>query len=208
MTFFIGIRGYKELHHIITVLEEFFFGPARREGQGVAFGVAEDEEAVGSEQLGEILVVEKALRERGGAAAHIFFTVGGVGEDEVEALAGSSELGDRDEGVLGANMQGFGRETGGVSVLAQEGCVLVREFNAEGGCSATAEALQAQSAGAGEKFQDACPLDPGSEAIEDGLLNEVGCGADIKTFGGFEEPPGMFAAGNAHGERLKPKAKG
>jgi hypothetical protein len=167
--------------------------------------VAENEEAAASEKLGESFAVQKALGEGGGTAAHILFAVGWVCENEVEAFAGSSELGDRDEGVLGADVQRFGRETGGVGVLAQEGRVLVRKFDAESGRGAAAKAFQAQSTGAGEEFQNAGALDAGSEAVEDGLLDEVGCGADVEAFGGFEESPGMFAAGDAHEERLKAK---
>src|SRR3954470_20816880 len=102
----------KKPHHVISMLEHFLFQPVRRNRQRVAFGMTEDEQTVGREELWQFLVVQQALSQGSRAAAYVLFTVWRFGHDKIESFASGSELGNSNESILGADMQTFGREAG------------------------------------------------------------------------------------------------
>ena len=76
-------------------------------------------------------------------------------------------------------------------------------FDANGGGSATAEAFEAEGAGAGEEFKHASTDDPSAKAVEDGLFDEVGRGADAKAFRDFQDTASGFATGDTHGGKVR-----
>jgi len=87
-------------HPTVAVLEDFGLLPVRRDTQGVAPRVAQDEQAAGGNQRGQPGVVQQALGAGGGAAALVFFAVGRVGEDEIELLTRGGHPRDGGEGIL------------------------------------------------------------------------------------------------------------
>ena len=113
--------------------------------QGVAAGVAEDEEAAGRNQRGQVGVIQKLLGERGGTAADIFFAVGRVGENEIELLTQGGHLGDGGAGVLHAEVEQARGEAGQFEVLPDELGVPAGFFDADGMSGAAAEAFQARA---------------------------------------------------------------
>ena len=108
------------------MLHLLHLGPRRREGQRVPLGVAQDEHAVRGEKLRQLVVVEEALRERGRAAADVFFTEGRVGQDQIELRAGGGKLRERGEDILDPEMEAVLRQARGGEVLFDEARVLRR----------------------------------------------------------------------------------
>jgi hypothetical protein len=132
------------------VFKEFEFAPGCGNFEVVAFGVSEDEEAVGGKQAGKDWIIQELLGEGGGTAADILFAVRRVSENEGELRVSGGELGKGGEDVLGPELQGFGREAGGKDVVSKYFGVPGGLFDAEGGGSAPAEAFEAEGAGASE----------------------------------------------------------
>src|SRR6266853_822761 len=75
-------RRLKKAHYSVAVLEFFGFPPDFRQFQRIAFAVAEDKQAVASQQRRQMQVVEQLLGKRRGAATDILFSVRRVGENQ------------------------------------------------------------------------------------------------------------------------------
>ncbi len=182
--------------------------PGRGEDEGVAAGMAEDEEALGGEQRGEVRVIQELLGAGLGASVEVLLAVGRVGEDEVEGGGSGGELGEGGEHVLDAEGEVVTGELGGGEVGLDAAGVFGGQFDGEGVGCAAAEAFQAKRGGAGEQFEDRGSADAFAEAVEDGLPDEVRGGAYGQAFGCTQDSSAGGAADDAHGGRIawKPRS--
>jgi hypothetical protein len=57
-------RSSQEAHHTVAVLEQLLVAPKLWHAQGVAFGVAQHEQAAGLKELRQIYLVEQLLGKR------------------------------------------------------------------------------------------------------------------------------------------------
>src|ERR1051326_2661896 len=84
ITFYVSRYARQKPHQRVAMLQQFLFLPAGGQAQCVAFGVAEDEEAPRREQPRQVGVIEQALGEGGGTAAHVLLAVGRISQNEIE----------------------------------------------------------------------------------------------------------------------------
>jgi hypothetical protein len=120
---------------------------------------------------------------------------------------GGGELGKGGKNVLGPELERFGRQPGSENVVSKYFGVPGGLFDAEGGGSAAAEAFQAESAGAGEEFEHVSADDSSAKAVEDGLFDQVGRGADAKAFRNFQDAASGSSTSDTHGRKGKGKIR-
>jgi hypothetical protein len=193
----------EEAHEGIAVFKEFEFAPGGGDFEGVTFRVSQDEEAAGGKQAGKGWIIQELLSEGGGTAVDVFFAVRRVGEDDSEFRVRGSELGEGGEDVLGPELQGFRRQTGGEDVVSECLGVTGGFFDAKGGSSTAAEAFEAEGAGAGEEFKHVSTDDTSAEAVEDSLFDEVGRGTDAEAFRNFQDTASGSSASDTHADQSK-----
>src|SRR5260370_13366210 len=79
-----------------------------------------------------------------------------------------------------------------------------RVLDANGIDRPTAQTFEAERARAGEQFEHPASGDTSAQAVEDGLLDQVGSGTDCQAPGRLDDSPCGLAAGNSHGG-MKPR---
>ena len=151
--------------------------------KGGLAGVLGDDAGGGQEKVSTAGAAEQG--EGGGVL------VGGLGgrvkEDEVEAISGFGEPGQKGTGA--AIVQGVaGGDPEGAQVLAQGGDGERSLFGEEDVGGSAGDGFDTDGAGSGVEVGEAGALDPGTEDVEEGLAEAVAGGAGGGSAGGDELP--------------------
>jgi hypothetical protein len=103
-----------------------------------------------------------------------------------------------DKSILYSNSESGGGQARLPVVIPNIRRVFGGLLDTSGGAGTPAKAFKAQGTGTAKQFKDAGVDHPVSQAVKDGLSDQIRGGPDAQTLGDFEDSPPRYSADNSH----------